>query len=181
MRTVLSLKDLFVPFDIWGHPSEESSDKRILISNNGELESFHRTWECGCSHFLKNPQHFFLSSLMPVFPLNTNVSQVFVLFSSSTAPSNFIYSHYFTVCMLIITKFIALAPHCHVLNCDFYTSETELICSTRQFLTLIAYILLFISKRFCEVITWYNKKNLNFKIRKAWVQILPPIFTSNIP
>ena len=125
--------------------------------------------------------HFFLSSLMPVFPLNTNVSQVFVLFSSSTAPSNFIYSHYFTVCMLIITKFIALAPHCHVLNCDFYTSETELICSTRQFLTLIAYILLFISKRFCEVITWYNKKNLNFKIRKAWVQILPPIFTSNIP
>ena len=71
--------------------------------------------------------------------------------------------------------------YCHAMNCDFYTSETELICSARQFLTLIAYILLFISKSFCEVITWYNKKSLNFKIRKAWVQILPPIFTSNIP
>ena len=82
---------------------------------------------------------------MPVFPLNTNVSQVFVLFSSSTSPSNFIYSRYFTVCMLIIPKFIALVPpqpHCHALSWDFYTSETELSCSTRQFLTLIAYKLL---------------------------------------
>ena len=52
--------------------------------------------------------------------------------------------HYFTVCMLIILKYLAQALHSYELNWDFYMSKMELICLTRHNNTYILYI-----KDFC--------------------------------